>query len=89
MKLRGVRDRSADANAGIFGYVTFKKANADRLKLLLRVSNYLSAPFGTSEYELVNYGVEGAHFTKDAGGMPIPLSVTSKATTEAAADKIG
>jgi putative aldouronate transport system substrate-binding protein len=56
-------------SAGIFGYVTFKKASADRIKLLLRVSNYLSAPFGTSEYELVNYGVEGAHFTKDAAGI--------------------
>lgn len=55
--------------AGIFGYVTFKKADTDRIKLLLRISNYLSAPFGTAEYELANYGVEGAHFTKDAEGI--------------------
>ncbi|MEV4176309.1 extracellular solute-binding protein [Nonomuraea sp. NPDC049709] len=55
--------------AGMFGYVTFKKAPADRIKLLLRISDYLSAPFGTKEYELANYGVEGVHFTKEDGGI--------------------
>jgi putative aldouronate transport system substrate-binding protein len=55
--------------AGIFGYATFKKADPDRVKLLLRICNYLSAPFGTAEYELANYGVEGVHFTKGADGI--------------------
>jgi putative aldouronate transport system substrate-binding protein len=55
--------------SGVFGYVTFKKAEAARIKLLLRVVDYLSAPFGTTEYELANYGVEGKHFTKDANGI--------------------
>ncbi|NUT53311.1 MAG: sugar ABC transporter substrate-binding protein [Saccharothrix sp.] len=54
---------------GIFGYVTFKKAPVDRVKMLLRISDYLSAPFGTVEYELANYGVEGVHYTKDDGGI--------------------
>jgi putative aldouronate transport system substrate-binding protein len=54
---------------GMFGYVVFKKASADRLKLLLRICNYLAAPFGTKEYELANYGVEGVHFTKESGGI--------------------
>jgi putative aldouronate transport system substrate-binding protein len=54
---------------GLFGYVAFKKASPDRIKLLLRICDYLSAPFGTKEYELVNYGVEGVHFTKDADGI--------------------
>lgn len=56
-------------SAGIFGYVAFKKAEAARIKLLLRVVDYFSAPFGTQEYELANYGVEGVHFTKDADGI--------------------
>ncbi|MEV4571556.1 extracellular solute-binding protein [Nonomuraea sp. NPDC049419] len=56
-------------SAGLFGYVTFKKAPADRIKLLLRISDYLSAPFGSKEYEPANYGVEGVHFTKDDGGI--------------------
>ncbi|MGW4795988.1 extracellular solute-binding protein [Nonomuraea sp. NPDC004297] len=55
--------------AGMFGYVTFKKAAPERIKLLLRISDYLSAPFGTKEYELANYGVEGVHFTKEDGGI--------------------
>jgi putative aldouronate transport system substrate-binding protein len=54
---------------GVFGYVTFKKADPARVKLLLRICDYLSAPFGTEEYELANYGVEGEHFTKDGGGI--------------------
>ncbi|HLL68903.1 MAG TPA: extracellular solute-binding protein [Micromonosporaceae bacterium] len=54
---------------GIFGFVVFKKASPDRIKLLLRVVNYLAAPFGSKEYELTNYGVEGLHFTKDANGI--------------------
>ncbi|ONI87743.1 hypothetical protein ALI22I_21400 [Saccharothrix sp. ALI-22-I] len=54
---------------GIFGYVAMKKAESARIKLLLRICDYLSAPFGTEEYELANYGVEGKHFTKDADGI--------------------
>jgi putative aldouronate transport system substrate-binding protein len=54
---------------GLFGFVAFKKADQARIKMLLRIVNYLSAPFGTTEYELANYGVEGKHFTKDAGGI--------------------
>ncbi|MBG6134955.1 extracellular solute-binding protein [Longispora fulva] len=53
---------------GRFGYVVFKKAPTDRLKLLLRVCDYLAAPFGSTEYELCNFGVEGAHFTRGADG---------------------
>jgi putative aldouronate transport system substrate-binding protein len=57
------------AGAGTFGFVTFKQADPDRIKLLLRICNYLSAPFGTQEYELANYGVEGVHYTKDSGAI--------------------
>jgi putative aldouronate transport system substrate-binding protein len=56
-------------SAGVFGYVTMKKADPARIRMLLRICDYLSAPFGTEEHELVNYGVEGKHFTKDAGGI--------------------
>ena len=55
--------------SGYFGHVAFKKADTNRIKMLLRVCDYLSAPFGTAEYELANYGVEGVHFTKDADGI--------------------
>jgi len=35
----------------------------ERVKELLGVLNYTSAPFGTEEYQLYNYGVEGKHYT--------------------------
>jgi putative aldouronate transport system substrate-binding protein len=54
---------------GMFGFVTFKQADPERIKLLLRICNYLSAPFGTQEYELANFGLEGVHYTKESGGI--------------------
>ncbi|MBB2947293.1 putative aldouronate transport system substrate-binding protein [Actinoplanes lutulentus] len=52
---------------GNFGFATFKKADPSRITMLLRICDYLSAPFGSKEYELVNYGIEGKHFTKENG----------------------
>lgn len=63
---------------GMFGFAAFRKASPDRLKLLLRICDYLSAPFGTTEYELVNYGVEGVHHTKDGNR----LTTTDRYDTE-------
>jgi putative aldouronate transport system substrate-binding protein len=53
-----------------FGISFVKKASPDRVKLLLRVLNYLAAPFGSQEWALLNYGVEGVHFNRDANGVP-------------------
>jgi putative aldouronate transport system substrate-binding protein len=57
------------SSVGKFGHVAFRKADPDRIRMLLRICDYLSAPFGTVEYELANYGVEGVHHTKDGGGI--------------------
>ncbi len=54
-----------------FGMSFLKKASADRLKLVLRVMNYLASPFGSQEWALLNYGIEGTHFTRDAQGVPV------------------
>ncbi|NUT21169.1 MAG: extracellular solute-binding protein [Hamadaea sp.] len=59
------------AARSVFGYTVLKKAAPERIKLLLRVLDFLAAPFGTKEYELVHYGVEGTHFTRDAAGNPV------------------
>ena len=60
---------------GVFGYTVFKQAPADRIKLLLRICNFLAAPYGTTENELINYGVEGKHFTRGENGPTmLPLS---------------
>jgi len=48
-----------------------RKADPDRVKLLLGVLNYLAAPFGTQEDLNRTYGVEGTHFTYDDKGNPV------------------
>ncbi|HZX37850.1 MAG TPA: sugar ABC transporter substrate-binding protein [Streptomyces sp.] len=55
-----------------FGYTIVKKARKERVELLLRILNYLAAPFGSKEWELVHYGVEGTHFTRAEDGSPEP-----------------
>lgn len=49
----------------------FKKSDEpERIEELLRIANYLAAPFGTTEYNLVQNGVEGVHYTLDEDGAP-------------------
>jgi putative aldouronate transport system substrate-binding protein len=54
---------------GIYGYTVFKKADPKRIELLLRVCDFLAAPFGTVENELLREGVEGKHFTRVKGDL--------------------
>jgi putative aldouronate transport system substrate-binding protein len=54
-----------------FGYTVLKKAPKERIELLLRILNYLAAPFGSEEWELLHHGVEGTHFTRGQDGSPI------------------
>jgi putative aldouronate transport system substrate-binding protein len=60
------------AGTGSFGYTALKKAPAERIRMLLRVLDFLAAPFGSKEYELTHFGVEGTHFTRGADGTPRP-----------------
>jgi putative aldouronate transport system substrate-binding protein len=62
-----------------FGMSFVKKGSVERVKLLLRVLNYIAAPFGSQEWALLNYGVEGVHFNRDAQGIPV---LTDKGKTE-------
>jgi putative aldouronate transport system substrate-binding protein len=57
---------------GSTGTIGLKKASAERIKELLGVLNYLAAPVGTTEALLLQYGVEGPDFTRDANGNPVP-----------------
>jgi putative aldouronate transport system substrate-binding protein len=57
---------------GSTGTIALKKASTDRIKELLGVLNYVTAPVGTTEALLMQYGVEGADFTRDANGNPVP-----------------
>jgi putative aldouronate transport system substrate-binding protein len=62
-----------------FGISFIKKGTDDHTKLLLRVLNYIASPFGSQEYTLLNYGVEGTHYTRDANGVP---QLTDKGRSE-------
>jgi putative aldouronate transport system substrate-binding protein len=39
--------------------------------MLLRVLDYIAAPFGSEEFLLINYGVKGRDWEPDANGNPI------------------
>jgi putative aldouronate transport system substrate-binding protein len=65
------------AGSGAFGYAALKQAPAERIQMLLRVLDYLAAPFGSKEYELTHFGVEGVHFTRDSAGTPQPTPLWS------------
>lgn len=57
-----------------------KKASPERIKMLLRLCNWLAAPFGTEENLLVSFGVEGVHYERQ-NGEPI---LNSRGTAETA-----
>ena len=63
-------------------YTFIKKGlGKDRVEEMLRVINWCSAPFGTKEFDLREYGVEGKHHTSDAdrpGQAPIWASRRSQ-----------
>lgn len=50
-------------------YLFIKKGlGKERVQELLRIINWCSAPFGTKEYDLREYGVDGKHSTRGATG---------------------
>jgi ABC-type glycerol-3-phosphate transport system substrate-binding protein len=65
--------------ASMFSYLN-KKLSADQIKECLAIANYLAAPYGSAEWLLVNYGIEGQEFTM-TGGNP---SLTDKGSKEVA-----
>ncbi|MEW1832624.1 extracellular solute-binding protein [Streptomyces sp. NPDC088196] len=59
----------AEQPAGIFSFIS-KKASESVIRDALAVADATAAPYGTKEYMLTNYGVEGADYTvKD--GVPV------------------
>ncbi|MCX4905030.1 extracellular solute-binding protein [Streptomyces sp. NBC_00878] len=59
----------AASSAGIFAFIN-RKASKAVIHDVLAAANVTAAPYGTKEYMLTNYGVEGTHYTvKD--GMPV------------------
>jgi putative aldouronate transport system substrate-binding protein len=65
---------------GYFGTTTFKKASADRIKELLRIANWLAAPFGSAEDLLLTIGVKDIDYTLEADGS---ITVLPPSNTDA------
>jgi putative aldouronate transport system substrate-binding protein len=52
-----------------FSFTAFKKASSSRIKLILKIVDWLSAPFGSSEYRLKTYGIEGVDWKLQNGDI--------------------
>lgn len=62
----------------IFWTFVKKGLGKERTEELLRVLNWLAAPFGTQEYQLREYGVDGKHFGRGPDGSPNPTELGRK-----------
>jgi putative aldouronate transport system substrate-binding protein len=51
-----------------FSYTALKKAGDARIRQLLKLCNWLAAPFGSTEYLLKTYGVEGVDWQRNSAG---------------------
>lgn len=61
----------------IFSITALKKSSKARIEELLRIADYLAAPFGTEEHLFRAYGIEGTHFKFEGGN---PVDIEGKAT---------
>lgn len=70
------------------GYVSYlnKDLKPSQIKELLRIADYLAAPFGSYEFTLVNYGRENVDYTMAAGGPT--LTATGNKDVDAAAAQL-
>ena len=64
---------------GSFGQTYIKKGSTERVKTLLRIMDYLGAPFASEEWSFLNFGDPNVHHTLDADGNPV---LTQQGVTE-------
>src|SRR4029079_1422101 len=64
---------------GFFGTTAFKRASPERTQELLRIANYLAAPFGSAEDLLLTIGVKDTDYTQEPDGSitVLPASNTN------------
>jgi putative aldouronate transport system substrate-binding protein len=66
--------------AGLFSYLS-KGLTKSQIEECLRIANYLAAPYGSYEYTLINFGVQGKDWTPSANG-PIYTTLGTKEANE-------
>jgi putative aldouronate transport system substrate-binding protein len=57
---------------GFISTNVMKKSSPDRIRELLRIVDWLAAPFGSQEDLLLSYGLAGTDYTLDVDGQPQP-----------------
>jgi putative aldouronate transport system substrate-binding protein len=57
--------------AGFQSATAIKKSSPDRIKEVLRIMNWLAAPFGSQEDLLLTAGIKDVDYTLDANGNPV------------------
>lgn len=62
--------------ANIFSFLK-KTDDEAKIKELLGLANVLAAPFGTTEFDTINNGVEGVHYTRGSDGLPVPTELAA------------
>ncbi len=65
---------------GFIATNALRKASADRIKELLRIMDFLAAPFGTQEDLLLQYGLPDVHYVLDASGK---LTINDRSNVDA------
>ncbi|GAA2154065.1 extracellular solute-binding protein [Glycomyces lechevalierae] len=65
--------------AGIGGWTFLNKnLSKEQVEEILDIANWCASPYGTKEYEILNYGVEGQHFEIGADGTPVYTTLGSE-----------
>ncbi|MGW6935986.1 hypothetical protein ACWGE0_38425 [Lentzea sp. NPDC054927] len=64
------------AGADMMSYLNIN-LKPEQIEECLAVANYLAAPFGSAEFTMVNFGVEGTHFTM-VDGVPTATEAGKK-----------
>jgi putative aldouronate transport system substrate-binding protein len=54
-------------SSGMTSYLN-KNLSKSQIEEILEIANYLAAPYGSYEYTLINYGVEGVDYTMTSAG---------------------
>lgn len=70
-------DYSFPSSPGFYAIVAVSAEAAskpERLTEILRIMNYLRAPFASSEGFFLRFGIEGVHFDYDQDGAPVPVT---------------
>jgi putative aldouronate transport system substrate-binding protein len=55
-----------------------KNLSKEQVEEILDIANWCASPYGTTEYELMQYGVEGEHFNLGEDGTPVLTDLGNK-----------